>query len=122
MKEQGVVIFVYPKANTGGCTKQACGFRDNYDAIKAAGYEVYGMSADNPGPQANWRAKCEMQVCWCPYTTTDFLFSAPSVATVHCHDAVGVHLNWDWHHLSVLLCAWTSTLCLKPLRRTADLL
>lgn len=61
MKDQGIVIFVYPKANTPGCTKQACGFQDNYSKIKAAGFGVYGMSADNPGPQASWRKKHGME-------------------------------------------------------------
>jgi len=28
VKDAGAVIFVYPKANTSGCTAQACGFRD----------------------------------------------------------------------------------------------
>jgi thioredoxin-dependent peroxiredoxin len=37
VKEKGAVIFVYPKANTPGCTKQACGFRDSYEAITRAG-------------------------------------------------------------------------------------
>ena len=41
--DQPIIIFFYPRANTPGCTKQACGFRDNYEAIKAAGYGVYGM-------------------------------------------------------------------------------
>jgi len=53
----GVVLFVYPRANTPGCTKQACGFRDQHAAIAAAGYAVYGLSNDNPTPQANWRKK-----------------------------------------------------------------
>eukprot|EP00386_Alphamonas_edax_P004918 GDKI01015474.1.p2 GENE.GDKI01015474.1~~GDKI01015474.1.p2 ORF type:complete len:196 (+),score=77.68 GDKI01015474.1:30-590(+) len=56
-KDSGVVIFFYPKANTPGCTKQACGFRDKLAAIKEKGYVVYGMSADNPKPQGNWRTK-----------------------------------------------------------------
>lgn len=56
-REKGLVIFFYPKANTGGCTTQACGFRDNYEAIKSAGYEVFGMSGDKPKPQASWKAK-----------------------------------------------------------------
>jgi peroxiredoxin len=30
---------------------------DNYSAIEAAGFKVFGISADNPKPQANWRAK-----------------------------------------------------------------
>lgn len=56
-KDKGLVIFMYPKANTGGCTKQACGFRDNYGDIVDAGFEVYGMSFDNPKPQTNWKTK-----------------------------------------------------------------
>ena len=56
-KTSGFVIFFYPKANTPGCTKQACGFRDNYQQITKAGYQVFGMSADNPGPQASWKIK-----------------------------------------------------------------
>ena len=46
--EKGAVFFMYPRANTGGCTKQACGFRDNYKAITDAGFDVYGLSFDSP--------------------------------------------------------------------------
>jgi peroxiredoxin Q/BCP len=59
--ERGIVIFSFPKSATPGCHKQACGFRDNYDEYKKLGFEVYGMSADNPTPQANWRAKSGFQ-------------------------------------------------------------
>jgi peroxiredoxin Q/BCP len=103
--DAGAVIFTYPRANTPGCTKQACGFRcvfwffcarflqrvracvlcthdsdacnphtqphtpthptpnnrarnrDNYDLLKSKGYQVFGISADKPKSQANWRAK-----------------------------------------------------------------
>jgi peroxiredoxin Q/BCP len=57
LKDQGVILFFYPKANTGGCTKQACGFNDNLDEIEKAGYKVFGMSADKPKSQASWKAK-----------------------------------------------------------------
>lgn len=40
-----------------GCTTQACGFRDNFDQFKAKGYDIYGMSADSPTSQANWKSK-----------------------------------------------------------------
>lgn len=53
--EQGIIIFAYPKANTPGCTRQACGFRDCYEEIKQQGYEVYGISRDKPTAQANWK-------------------------------------------------------------------
>ncbi|KAG7669382.1 hypothetical protein Ndes2526B_g05701 [Nannochloris sp. 'desiccata'] len=60
-KDQGVVIFAYPKAATSGCTVQACGFRDNYDLIKEAGYEVYGLSFDPPQSQTDWKIKENLQ-------------------------------------------------------------
>eukprot|EP00884_Botryococcus_braunii_P007586 jgi/Botrbrau1/16829/Bobra.150_2s0053.1 len=57
VKETGVVIFVYPKANTPGCTKQAIGFNNRLDEFTAVGYKVYGLSTDRPKPQSNWKAK-----------------------------------------------------------------
>ncbi|GAQ86478.1 Thioredoxin superfamily protein [Klebsormidium nitens] len=57
LKDHGIILFFYPKANTGGCTKQACGFQDNLSEIEKAGYKVFGMSADKPKSQAGWKAK-----------------------------------------------------------------
>lgn len=54
---QQVVLFFYPKADTPGCTKQACGFRDNYPIIEAAGATIFGLSPDKPKDLAKWRAK-----------------------------------------------------------------
>jgi thioredoxin-dependent peroxiredoxin len=42
--ESDIVIFMYPKANTPGCTKQACAFRDNLDEFRNRGYIIYGLS------------------------------------------------------------------------------
>ncbi|CAH0475917.1 unnamed protein product [Peronospora belbahrii] len=56
-QDQGVVFFMYPRANTPGCTKQACGFRDNIKAIKDAGFTVYGLSGDSPNVLSNWKSK-----------------------------------------------------------------
>lgn len=53
----GIVIFSYPRAATPGCTTQACGFRDHHAEYESLGFDVYGISADNPTPQTNWRAK-----------------------------------------------------------------
>lgn len=44
--ESGVVVYFYPKAETPGCTKEACDFRDNLNSLRAAGYTVLGISAD----------------------------------------------------------------------------
>jgi thioredoxin-dependent peroxiredoxin len=42
-----VVVYFYPADLTGGCTKQACGFRDHHAELKAAGVEVIGVSGDS---------------------------------------------------------------------------
>ena len=40
------VLYFYPKADTPGCTKQACAFRDNLERIRVRGAELFGVSAD----------------------------------------------------------------------------
>lgn len=52
-----VVLYFYPKDNTPGCTAQACNLRDNYAALKKAGYEIIGVSADTVKKHANFIAK-----------------------------------------------------------------
>jgi peroxiredoxin Q/BCP len=42
-----VVIYFYPKDNTPGCTKEACGFRDNYSELTDKGVVVLGVSKDS---------------------------------------------------------------------------
>ena len=44
--KSAVVLFFYPKDMTNGCTKEACGFRDNHTALKRAGVVVLGISPD----------------------------------------------------------------------------
>ena len=41
-----VVLYFYPKDDTPGCTKEACGFRDSYAKVTKAGAEVFGVSLD----------------------------------------------------------------------------
>ncbi|KAI8465361.1 MAG: thioredoxin-like protein [Monoraphidium minutum] len=73
LAEGGLVIFAYPKANTGGCTKQALGFKEAHEEFAAAGYKVFGISADNPKPQANWKAKLSLPYSLLCDTTRDAL-------------------------------------------------
>lgn len=42
-----VVIYFYPKDNTPGCTKEACGFRDNYSVLHDKGVVILGVSKDS---------------------------------------------------------------------------
>lgn len=58
-----VILFFYPKAATPGCTKQACGFRDNWPQIEAAGATVIGVSPDEPDALARWKEEENL-----PYT------------------------------------------------------
>src|SRR5262245_19510392 len=43
-----IVLYFYPADFTGGCTKQACGFRDDLKALEGKGVEVVGVSGDSP--------------------------------------------------------------------------
>ncbi len=47
LRGRWVVLYFYPKDNTPGCTVEACGFRDNWDAIQARGAVVLGVSNDS---------------------------------------------------------------------------
>ncbi|KDQ52217.1 hypothetical protein JAAARDRAFT_62004 [Jaapia argillacea MUCL 33604] len=58
--EKGVVLFLVPKADTPGCTNQACGFRDIYPDFTSVGYDVYCLSADTPAAQTKWQTKKEL--------------------------------------------------------------
>ena len=52
-----VVIFFYPKANTPGCTLEACDLRDHYSELTKAGYSILGVSADTVTAQAKFAMK-----------------------------------------------------------------
>jgi peroxiredoxin Q/BCP len=52
-----VILFAFPKANTSGCTRQACGFRDNLPRIKKGGAVVLGISPDKPETLLKWKRK-----------------------------------------------------------------
>ena len=58
-KGKKLVVFFYPKANTPGCTAEACNLRDNYKELQAQGYELLGVSADSEKKQSNFKNKYE---------------------------------------------------------------
>jgi peroxiredoxin Q/BCP len=45
--KKAVVVYFYPKDMSPGCTKEACAFRDSYEAFKDAGAEVIGISSQS---------------------------------------------------------------------------
>ena len=58
-KGKKLIIFFYPRANTPGCTAEACNLRDHYAELKEQGYELLGVSEDSEKKQANFRNKYE---------------------------------------------------------------
>jgi peroxiredoxin Q/BCP len=58
---QKYIIFFYPKDDSPGCTKQACSIRDNFRAISAQGYKVFGVSPDNVKKHNKFINKYEFQ-------------------------------------------------------------
>ncbi|RIV30651.1 thioredoxin-dependent thiol peroxidase [Flagellimonas lutimaris] len=58
-KGKKLVVFFYPKANTPGCTAEACNLRDNYKELQDQGFELLGISADSEKKQSNFKNKYE---------------------------------------------------------------
>ena len=52
-----VVVYFYPKDDTPGCTKEACGFRDGWKELRKLGVVVLGVSPDAPESHQKFRAK-----------------------------------------------------------------
>lgn len=57
---QRVVLYFYPKADTPGCTKQACSIRDNYQLFRQKEVVVLGASPDTAEDQAAFKAKYDL--------------------------------------------------------------
>lgn len=51
------IVFFYPKADTPGCTAEACNLRDHYKELQDAGYSIVGVSADPEKKQAKFQQK-----------------------------------------------------------------
>lgn len=55
-----VVLYFYPRDDTPGCTKQACGIRDAWAQFRASGATVLGVSPDTGTRHASFKAKYEL--------------------------------------------------------------
>jgi peroxiredoxin Q/BCP len=51
------LVYFYPKADTPGCTKEACSLRDSFASLSGRGLQVLGVSEDQPGAQKKFQAK-----------------------------------------------------------------
>lgn len=75
-----IVLYFYPKDSTPGCTAEACSLRDNFGELRAAGYEVYGVSKDSAASHMRFREKYSL-----PFT----LLSDPSTEMLRAFGAWG---------------------------------
>lgn len=75
-----VVIYFYPRDNTPGCTKEACGFRDNYKELTDKGIVILGVSKDSVTSHAKFIAN---------YTLPFALLSDPDCSMMQSYGAYG---------------------------------
>lgn len=60
LKGRKVVLYFYPKDDTSGCTKEACGFRDSWADVQRAGAVVLGVSPDDVASHQKFKAKYDL--------------------------------------------------------------
>jgi len=60
LKGKRVVLYFYPRADTPGCTTEACEFRDDLKKFARKGVTVLGISPDKPAAQAKFKTKYDL--------------------------------------------------------------
>lgn len=80
-----VLVYFYPRANTPGCTKEACDFRDSLAQLNDQNIDVVGISPDKPEALAKFRDKYEL---------TFPLLSDPDKAVMTAYGAFGEKKNY----------------------------
>lgn len=84
-KGQDVILYFYPKDDTPGCTKEACGFRDAWATLKKRGVVVIGVSPDKAESHQKFAAKYQL-----PF----ILLSDPDKAVMTSYGAFGEKLMY----------------------------
>jgi peroxiredoxin Q/BCP len=92
-----VILFAYPKAFTGGCTTQACGFRDHFPQIQAGNATVLGLSPDDPETLHKWKEAEKL-----PYD----LLSDPDHKVLEAWGAWGERTNYGKTYIGVIRSHW----------------
>jgi peroxiredoxin Q/BCP len=80
LRGRKVIVYFYPNAMTPGCTTQACDFSDNIASLKGAGYEVIGISPNDPAKLAKFRERDGLTIT---------LLSDPDKAVMTAYSAFG---------------------------------
>ncbi|GAA4784840.1 thioredoxin-dependent thiol peroxidase [Corynebacterium canis] len=80
-----VIVYFYPRANTPGCTKEACDFRDSLGQLNGLDLKVVGISPDTPEKLAKFREDHELNFP---------LLSDPEKSTMRAWGAFGEKKNY----------------------------
>jgi len=92
-KGKNVVVYFYPRDDTPGCTKEACGFRDHWQDIQDANTVVLGISPDSEASHQKFRAKYEL-----PFT----LLADPDREVMTEYDAYGEKMMYGKKRMGVI--------------------
>jgi peroxiredoxin Q/BCP len=88
-----LILYFYPKDDTPGCTKEACGFRDDWAKLKKRGVVVVGVSADSAESHAKFAAKYQL-----PFT----LLSDPDRKAMKAYGAWGEKMMYGVKKIGVI--------------------
>ena len=90
---QKAILYFYPKDNTAGCTKQACGFKDRYPLIQEKGAVVLGISKDSVRAHKNFKTKYDL-----PFT----LLSDPEHQVIEMYDVWKEKKNYGRVYMGIV--------------------
>jgi thioredoxin-dependent peroxiredoxin len=79
-KGKWVIVYFYPKDDTPGCTKEACGFRDNIEVLQKMGAVIFGISKDSVASHKKFSEKYQLNFS---------LLSDESLTTIKAYEAWG---------------------------------
>ncbi len=91
--QKAVVLYFYPRDDTPGCTKEACGFRDSNKELQKLGVEVIGVSADDGASHQKFRTKYKL-----PFT----LLSDPGNKVMEKYGAYGEKMMYGKKTVGVI--------------------
>ena len=57
LKGRAYILFFYPRANTPGCTAEACSLNDKISELRKKGFEIFGVSEETPAKQLKFMEK-----------------------------------------------------------------
>ena len=88
-----VILYFYPKDNTSGCTKQACGFGERYPLFQEKGAVVIGISKDSVKSHKNFETKHSL-----PFT----ILSDTELDTIKAYDVWKEKKNYGKTYMGIL--------------------